>query len=166
MWDLSSTARDQTHVPGIARRILNHWTTREVPSHTFQLIPYCRTFGCYYKQVCIHFWDQMWVDLGYPGGSVVKNLRANAGDAGDMGLIPGWGRSPGGGSCNSHQSSCLENPMEREAWWAIVHGVTKSRIHIKRSRAWVTWSRFVWSKGMYSLIFIDVEKLPPQEHTI
>ena len=65
---------------------------------------------------------------------MVKNLPANAGDAGDMGLIPAWGRSPGGGSCNSHQS-CLANLMERKAWWAIVHGVTKSHMHMKRSRA-------------------------------
>ena len=59
-----------------------------------------------------------------------------------------------------------KNPMDREAWRAIVHGVTKSRMHMKRSRAWVIWSRFVWSKGIYSLMFIEVEKLPPQDHTI
>ena len=47
---------------------------------------------------------------GFPGGSVVKNLPANAGDAGDMGLIPGSGRSPRGGNGNPLQYSCLENP--------------------------------------------------------
>ena len=72
--------------------------------------------------------------MGFPGGPMVKNPLANAGDAGDMGLIPGWGRSPGGGNCNSCQS-WLANPMDREAWRAIVHGVTKSRMHMKRSRA-------------------------------
>jgi len=56
------------------------------------------------------------------GGSVVKTLPANAGDAG---LIPGSDRSPGEGNSYPFQYSCLENPMDREAWWAIVHGVTK-----------------------------------------
>ena len=57
---------------------------------------------------------------------VVKNLPANAGDIQDMSLIPGLGRSPSGGHANPLQYSCLENPMDRRAWWAIVHGVTKS----------------------------------------
>ena len=53
--------------------------------------------------------------LGFPGDPVVKNLLANAGD---MGLIPGSGRSPGVGNDNSFQYSCLENSMDRGAWWA------------------------------------------------
>ena len=57
-----------------------------------------------------------------PGYSVVKNLPANAGD---MGSIPGWGRSPGEGNDNPLQSSCLEYSMDREAWRAIIHGVRK-----------------------------------------
>ena len=56
---------------------------------------------------------------------VVKNLSANAGDMRDIGLITGAGRSPGGGHGNPLQYSCLENPMDRGAWRAIVHGVTK-----------------------------------------
>jgi len=64
---------------------------------------------------------------GFPGGSVVKNLPANAGDIRDMDLMPGSGRSPGGGHDNPFQYSCLENPMDRGAWRATVHGVTKSR---------------------------------------
>ena len=59
---------------------------------------------------------------GFPGGSAVKNPPANAGHTG---LIPGLGRSPGEGNGNPLQYSCLENPMDREAWQAIVHGVTK-----------------------------------------
>ena len=55
---------------------------------------------------------------------MVKNLPANAGDVRDVDLIPGSGRSPGGGNDNPLQYSCLENPMDREAWWAAVHGVT------------------------------------------
>ena len=55
---------------------------------------------------------------------VVKNSTANAGD---MGLIPESGRSPGGGHNNPFQYSCLKNPMDRGAWWATVQGVTKSQ---------------------------------------
>ena len=55
---------------------------------------------------------------GFPGGSVVKNLPVDAGDTGDAGSIPGSGRSPGGRHGNPLQYSCLENPMDRGAWWA------------------------------------------------
>ena len=55
---------------------------------------------------------------------VVKNLPVNAGDARDMGAIPGLGRFPGGGNSNPLQYSCLENPMDRGAWRATVHRVT------------------------------------------
>ena len=56
---------------------------------------------------------------------VVKNPTAKAGDISDMGLIPGWGRSPGGGHGNSLQYSSLENSMDRGAWQATVHGVAR-----------------------------------------
>ena len=59
--------------------------------------------------------------MGFTGGLVVKNLSANAED---VGPIPGSGRSPGEGNGNPLQYSCLENSMEREAWQAIVHGVS------------------------------------------
>ena len=62
---------------------------------------------------------------------VVKNSPANAEDLRDMGLIPGSGRSPGEGTGNPLQYSCLENPMDREAWWATVHGVTKGQTQLK-----------------------------------
>ena len=61
-----------------------------------------------------------------PGSPMVKNLPANAGDAGDLGSISGLGRSPGGGNGNLLQYSCLENSMDRGAWWVNVHWVTKS----------------------------------------
>ena len=63
---------------------------------------------------------------GFPGGSVVKNPPTNAGDTG---LVPGWGRSPGGGHGNPRQRSCLENPLERGAWRVTVH------------RAEMSWTR-------------------------
>ena len=57
---------------------------------------------------------------------VVKNLPANAGDIRDMSSIPGLGRIPGGGHGNPFWYSCLENSMDREAWWATVRRVTQS----------------------------------------
>ena len=68
--------------------------------------------------------------MGFPGGTVVKSLPANAGDVGDAGSIPRLGRSLGGGNGNSLQYSCLGNPMDREAWWATVHGVADSQIQL------------------------------------
>ena len=65
-------------------------------------------------------------------GSAVENPLVNAGDTGVTGSIPGLGRSPGGGHGNPLQDSCLENPMDRGAWWATVHGVAKSRTGLKR----------------------------------
>ena len=59
---------------------------------------------------------------GFLAGSAVKNSPANAGD---MSLIPGSGRSPEEGNSNPLQYSCLGNPMDRGAWWAIVHGVAR-----------------------------------------
>ena len=58
---------------------------------------------------------------------MIKNLPANVGDARYAGSIPGLGRSPGVGNGNPLQYSCLENSMDSRAWWAIVHGVAKSR---------------------------------------
>ena len=65
--------------------------------------------------------------LGFPGGLAGKESACNAGDPG---LISGLGRSSRGGDGNPLQYSCLENPMDREAWWATVHGVTKSQIQL------------------------------------
>ena len=56
----------------------------------------------------------------------IKNPPANAGDTGDSGSVPEFRRSPGGGNSNPLQYSCLENPMDRGAWWDIVHRVAKS----------------------------------------
>ena len=61
--------------------------------------------------------------MGFPGGLVVRNPPASAGD---MGSIPDLGRSPEEGNGNPLQYSCLENHMDRGAWWATVHGVAES----------------------------------------
>ena len=63
---------------------------------------------------------------------MVKNLLVNTGDVRDVVSIPGSGRSPGGGNDNPLQYSCLENPMDRGAWWATVHGAAKSWTQLKQ----------------------------------
>ena len=70
--------------------------------------------------MCLHWASQV--------AQVVKNSPVNAGDVRDMGLIPGSGRSPGGGPGNPLQYSCLENPMDRWAWQAAVHRVRNSQV--------------------------------------
>jgi len=62
---------------------------------------------------------------GFPDGTIVEGPPANAGDARNTGLIPGLGRSPGGGNGSPFQCSCLENSMDRGAWRATVHGGPK-----------------------------------------
>ena len=69
----------------------------------------------------------MLIKWDFPGGSEVK---VSACIAGDLGSIPGSGRSPGEGNDNPLQYSCLENPMDGGAWWAIVHGVAKSQTRL------------------------------------
>ena len=82
----------------------------------------------------------------FPGGPVVKNLPAHAGGARDASSIPGLGRSPGGGNGNLLQHPRLENPMDRGAWWAIVHRVTKNR---ERRNDWVYthYIQYDWKLG-------------------
>ena len=75
---------------------------------------------------------------------MVKNLPAYAGDIRDSSLIPGWGRSPGGGHGNPLQFSCLESPMDRGAWRPTVHKVAKSRTQLKRLS---THTESLWRKS-------------------
>ena len=64
----------------------------------------------------------------FSGNIVVKNPPTSAEDPGEAGLIPGSGRSPGKGNGNPFYYSCLENPTDREAWWATVHEVEKTQL--------------------------------------
>ena len=77
----------------------------------------------------LHIWGQVMCTRSFPSGSDGKEFACYAGD---LDSIPGWGRSPGEGNGNPLQHSCLENSMDRRAWQATVHGVTKSQTH------WVT----------------------------
>ena len=78
--------------------------------------------------------------LGFPGGSVVKNPPAKAGD---VGLTPGLGRSPGGGNGNPLQYSCLENPVDRGAWRSMLCGVAKSQTQLSDWAHTHTGSQFL-----------------------
>ena len=71
------------------------------------------------------------LDLDFPGGAVVKNFPAKAGDIRNMGSIPGSRRPPGEGNGNPLQYSRLENPMDRGAGRAMVHGVAESRTRLR-----------------------------------
>ena len=82
---------------------------------------------CLYISVQTHLIYNTKSEPTVNSGLWVTITPATAGDTGDEGSIPGLGRCPGGGHGNPLQCSCLENPMDREAWQAIVHGVAKSR---------------------------------------
>ena len=91
--------------------------------------------------------------LGFPGGSVVKNLPDNAGPSGDAGLIPGLDRSPGGGNGKPFQYSCQDNPLHSGAWQATVHEVAKS---------W-TWLDILY---VCAQICFHIDKWPNQYHIL
>ena len=98
-----------------------------------------------YLSVIYHF--RLNVHSHFPGGPSLKNLPASARDIRDVGSIPGLGKSPGEGNGNPFQYSCLENPMDREDWWATVHGVSKSC-------TWLKWlSMHTEYVGLWKIVF-------------
>ena len=89
--------------------------------------------------------------LGFQVVLVVKNLLADTGGMRDVGLVPGSGRSSGGGHGKPVQYSCLENPMDRRAWWATVHRVTKSWPWLKQlGRQHANGDSVLWCFGSHS----------------
>ena len=109
-----------------AKSIEVHKSTTDIVAHA---APSGTEFGGDY-----HFWNYL---IPYPHSllafqvaQVVKNPPASAGDAGDLGSIPGAGRPPRGGNGHPLQYSCLGNPMDRGAWRTAVHGVTKSQTRL------------------------------------
>ena len=78
-------------------------------------------------KIQVWFLSNFWFDRPSQVVLVVKNPPANARDATDMDLIPGFGRSPGEGNGNPFQYSCQENSVDRGTWWATVHGAAKSQ---------------------------------------
>ena len=88
-------------------------------------------------------WLSDWTELNWT--EVVKNPPADAGDVRNASLIPGSGRLPGGGNGKPLQCSCLDNPMDRGPWWAIVHGVAKSWTQLEwlNTAQWFRWDTMV-----------------------
>ena len=88
--------------------------------------------------------------LGFSGDSVVKNQPDEAGDVGDVGLVPGLRRSPGGGNGNPLQNNCLGNPMDRRGWRVQSIGVTKSQTQ------WSNWAHtHTFSTPLFLLLLIS-----------
>ena len=87
--------------------------------------PFCLICRSFYSAALL-FGSSEFLGMGFPGGTMVKNLLGSIGDARDEGLNPGSGRSYGGGNSNPLQYSCLGNPTDRGAWRAAVHGVAQS----------------------------------------
>ena len=85
-----------------------------------------------------------------PGGASGEESACNVRDAGDSGLIPGSGGSPGEGNGNPLQHSCLENFMDRGAWWDAVYGVTKSQTRLKRLGTQEATGSFLSHRERYS----------------
>ena len=92
-------------------------------------LPFLDSVTYYLLLFLLHNWFLFCFFMGFPGGSVVKDLPANTGDSGS---ILGSERSPGEGNGNPLQYSCLDNPVGRGAWWATLHGVTKDLDITKR----------------------------------
>ena len=109
----------------------------------------------YMARILLHFFFLLEKEIrtyDFPGGAVVKNLPANAGDTRDAGSTPGSGRCPGGGNGNPLQYSCLKK-FHRGAWWATVHGITKSRTQLSaRAR---THTRRTYTSGHEGVTGVD-----------
>ena len=90
---------------------------------------------------------------GFPGGTSGKEPPANAGDVGDVGSIPGSGRSPGGERGNSLQYSCLESPMERGPLQAAVHRVAQNQTQLKQLRSQASNSLFYQFSDVHFKVF-------------
>ena len=104
-------------------------------------------------------------ELGLPRWLSIKNLAASAGDAGDMDSVPGLERFRGGTNGNLPQYSCLENLMDRGAWWATVHGVEKSWTWLNswactHSSFWIDWLQ-VWPLFAFEHEYsVESKKIP------
>ena len=133
--------RDMVLIPGSGRSTgggnsnlsmdrRNPWAKnpKKISTEVYEFLNFLFKIHCYLFTMKYlspgHHWQKSYLSTG---GAVVKNLPAIAGD---VGLIPGSGRSPGRGNSNPLQYFCLENPMDREAWQGIVHGAAKGRIQL------------------------------------
>ena len=95
-------------------------------------------------------WLSFHSTMGFPGSASGEEPTCNAGDARDLALIPGLGGSPGGEHGNPLQYSCRENPMDRGAWWATVHGFAKSQTRLTHALT-MNFLLDSWDLGMNGL---------------
>ena len=102
----------------------------------------CKTPGRSWREYSVHCMRR-----ASHMAQVGKNPPASAGDSRDTGLIPGLGRFPAGRNGNPLQNSCLKNSMDRRAWWATVHGVTKCQIQYLNTPG-VAGTAVVWASGL------------------
>ena len=126
--------------PGIKPALAGGFFTTEPPRKpSFRLLAYnaatrkaafCFTSSCFSLLLCIYCICTSIYKMGFPGGLAGKESTCNEGDTGYAGSIPMLGRFPGGGHGNPLQYSCLENAMDRGAWWAIVLRVAKSQTRL------------------------------------
>ena len=96
-------------LPLLGVNLVHNWLPGSIKGQT-SCFNSCHTF------LWVSSLNSLVSNMGFPDGSVIKNLPDNAEAAGDSSLIPGWGSSPGGSNDNSLQYCCLENPIDREAW--------------------------------------------------
>ena len=111
---------------------------------SLSLCPHC------YPQICsspLSFSVPYICVNGLPWWLNCKESICNAGNSGDLCLIPGLGKSPGEGNGHLSQYSCLENPMDRGAWWAAAHGVAKTQ-------TWLSMHGIVYSSLLWSFMFL------------
>ena len=111
-----------------------------------------------HQEFGINVYTILYIKWGFPDASVVQNRPAKAGDEG---LIPGLGRYPGEGNGNLLQYSCLENPVDRRAWWATVHGVVKSWTQLSKAPAYIKQRAnkdLLYTTGRYTQYFIVAYK--------
>ena len=121
-WCDPDVAEDKQELTGRAGRSPWHCAFCHFPSPSGKGTRVHRSFQWF---LCLLFWGRIWDHTEFPGGASDKEPTWHAGDVRDEGSIPGLG-IPGEGNGNPLQYSCLENPMDRGAWQAMVHGVAKS----------------------------------------
>ena len=169
-------------ITGLLRRLLLLWHTTGLAvgpqllslrlcsssAHVLCQLRKIQSGSCSY-QALSHLQSSCITSMGFPGGSVGKESTCNAGAARDSGLIPGSGRSPGGGRGNPLRYSCLENPMDRGAWQATVHGVTKSRTRLSDWARITKWahqvelkSKIKWKESLVTYL----DKILPLPYSI
>ena len=120
------------------------WKRKRYP-RPISMLEYC------YRLNCVHTPTPT---PDFPGGSDGKQSACNAGDPGS---IPGLVRSPGEGDGNPLQHSCLENSMDRGAWWAIVHGAAKNWTRLSDFHSHSPTPKFICWNLNYNMIYLEME---------